>query len=230
MVVVWSLAAAATLVKLLFIPAYRSTDFEVHRNWLAITHSLPMRNWYTEETSEWTLDYPPLFAVFELLLSQVARLFDPKMLDVTNLNYCSEGTLMFQRLSVIFTDFVYFYAVAEFYKNRQLFAASNKGGKDSYSFQPGVIPALLIFNFCLFVVDHIHFQYNGILFGILLLSIIRIIEGRDLEGAFWFALLLNMKHIYMYVAPAYFVYLLKNYCFTGSGTATRSFSIQNFIK
>ncbi len=66
-----------------------------------------------QNTSEWTLDYPPLFAWFEFGLSQVAQHFDRNMLQVENLNYVSTSTVLFQRLSVIFTDVVFIYAARE---------------------------------------------------------------------------------------------------------------------
>lgn len=67
-------------------------------------------------------------------------------------------------------------------------------------------PALLI-------IDHIHFQYNGFLYGILILSLVFARQQSTLLiSGVLFAALLCLKHIYLYLAPAYFVYLLRAYC------------------
>jgi len=204
-------------LKLLLLNAYHSTDFEVHRNWLAITSSLPIADWYYEETSEWTLDYPPFFAWFEYALSHVAHYFDPAMLNLDNLNYASPATKLFQRSSVIVTDLLLMYAVKKY----------------CIHFVPNTDPRLFIgkkffvfwtitMNFGLIVIDHIHFQYNGFLFGMFVLSVVKMLEGKCLSAAFWFAVLLNFKHIFLYIAPVYFVYLLRSYCFQRSSDGNTS--------
>ncbi|XP_051155650.1 probable dolichyl pyrophosphate Glc1Man9GlcNAc2 alpha-1,3-glucosyltransferase [Leptopilina boulardi] len=189
-------------IKLLLIPTYHSTDFEVHRNWLAITHSLPVNEWYKTEISQWTLDYPPFFAWFEYFLSLFAVFFDVEMLKLENLNYASFNTKVFQRSTVIITDIVFLYGVKKV------------GDTCINSTQNFIIFIILsLTNIGLWIIDHIHFQYNGFLLGILLISIAGtydILKKKNiLEGAAWFSILLNLKHIYVYVAPAYVVWLLK---------------------
>nr|XP_043622479.1 probable dolichyl pyrophosphate Glc1Man9GlcNAc2 alpha-1,3-glucosyltransferase [Erigeron canadensis] len=189
-----------TFFKVLLIPAYHSTDFEVHRNWLALTHTLPLSQWYTDETSPWTLDYPPFFAYFERFLSFFASLVDPTITDLHNgLNYKALSVIIFQRLSVIASDTILIYSVYNLTRNLE-------------SKKRFLILMLVIWSPGLLIVDHVHFQYNGFLLGILLISLGELQKGNDLIGGFFFAVLLCFKHLFAVAGPIYFVYLLRHYC------------------
>lgn len=217
----WALFTIVTCVKILFIPSYRSTDFEVHRNWLAITHSTELKSWYKDESSSspWTLDYPPYFAYFEYLLSLVASLVDPAMLDVRNLNYASDVTILFQRFSVIITDLVFAFGAKQ---------CSEVLAKKPH--QKALMLLLLLSNAGLFIVDHIHFQYNGLLSGLLLLSISSLASHSVLLAGLLFSGLLMFKHIYLYIAPAFIVYMFRNYCFkTGGRVIWSSISVTRLV-
>lgn len=181
----------------------KSTDFEVHRNWLAITNSLPLEKWYVEKTSEWTLDYPPFFAYFEWILAHVARLVDPLMVKVYNLDYDSWQTVYFQRTSVIVTELVLVWALQTFIETAPL---KSRRAAQTVALSIILSPGLLI-------IDHIHFQYNGFMYGILVMSLVLARQNSELlSSGLIFAALLCFKHIYLYLAPAYFVYLLRAYC------------------
>jgi len=84
----------------------------------------------------------------------------------------------------------------------------------------------------LLIVDHIHFQYNGFLLGLLLLAIAEVHRGNDLLAGIWFAILLNFKHIFVYLAPTFFLYLLLHHCFSERPPAKSllsSFRTRNFL-
>jgi len=172
-------------LKMLFFPAYRSTDFEVHRNWLAITSSVPLERWYTDETSVWTLDYPPMFAYFEFGLGFIAKWVDDEMLILDNVPYASVQTIVFQRLTVIL------------FGDLAIFAAVQAHHASAYDL------ALLLLHPALLVVDNIHFQCNGFATGVLLLALAWL-PGRSMAplGAAVFAVALNLKQTLLFAVPS----------------------------
>ncbi|KAI9809410.1 MAG: glycosyl transferase [Phylliscum demangeonii] len=174
-------------------------------------------------TSEWTLDYPPFFAYFEWLLSQVACWIDPASVQVSNLGHASWQTVYFQRISVILSELVLVYSL-------QLYASSAaaavwRGEEDTKANRyvhsspstskraAQAIALSILLSPGLLIIDHIHFQYNGLLYGILVLSLTLAAKPSTLLwSGVLFAFLLCMKHIYLYLAPAYFIYLLRAFC------------------
>lgn len=68
--------------------------------------------------------------------------------------------------------------------------------------------------------DHVHFQYNGVLLGMFLASIWAVSSDSQIAGSLLFSSLLCSKHIFLYAAPAFFVYLLRHYC-TGRHAVAR---------
>ena len=193
----WAVIAS---LKLLLSKCYRSTDFEVHRHWKATTYSLPFAQWYTDNTSHWTLDYPPFFAYFEWLLAQVAVLVDPGIVALGNDGYASDACVMFMRATVVLGDLFLILVSILYLKER----ANTK------------TLALIVASPALVIVDNIHFQYNAWLFGMFILSIFLIDRGWVHCGAAVFTALVCAKHIFAYVGPVMLVYLLKTYVSSSS--------------
>ncbi|KAJ9476567.1 Dolichyl pyrophosphate Glc1Man9GlcNAc2 alpha-1,3-glucosyltransferase [Pseudozyma hubeiensis] len=213
----WELLTLSTAVKLLLFPAYHSTDFEVHRNWLAITRTLPIRDWYFEATSQWTLDYPPFFAYFSWILAQPAPLVDPLIASLhEGLEYAAWPCKAYMRATVVVTELVL--AAALLAHARLGAQRAMKIGFSDHVSNSGVsishlLAASLLMHPGLIIIDHIHFQYNGFLFGVLAWSLWAAREDMPLLCAFLFSSLLNLKHIYVYVAPPFLIFLLRSYVF-----------------
>lgn len=142
---------------------------------------------------------------------------EPALLNVRALNYDSWQTVYFQRVTVIATELVLVYALHLYITPPELsLTVANpfryvKGSKSKATAHAAALSVLLSPG--LLVIDHIHFQYNGFLFGVLVLSLVLARNNSTLLlSGLLFAALLCLKHIYLYLAPAYFIYLLRVYC------------------
>lgn len=140
-------------------------DFEAQRHWIELTWHLPTERWYRYDLPYWGLDYPPLTAWTSWACAWVAMWFKPLRAAFalrTSRGNESSSVVVFMRLSVLVLDlFVYLPAVAYFLARR--LETRSARVRHIALFTLWCQPALIL-------IDHGHFQYNGVMLGLAAMS------------------------------------------------------------
>jgi alpha-1,3-glucosyltransferase len=199
-------------------------DFEAQRHWMEVTLNLPIGDWYRNTADNnlqyWGLDYPPLTAYVSWAFGFLAQTFYPNLVLLhKSKGYELPGGKFFMRSTVIIADIIVLNLailcslqnIAQFHlkstqKSPQMTAIADRLF-DKFS-------STLLLLLCLIgpsniLIDHGHFQYNGVCIGLALLGSTSILEDRDVIGSIFFCLALNFKQMALYYAPVFFFALLR---------------------
>ena len=178
-------------------------DYEAQRHWMEITTQLPVSQWYFHDLQWWGLDYPPLTAYHSWLCGKVGALVDPSWFALYESRGSDDPMLKnFMRGTVIVSEYlVYIPAVVIFVRRfsrlNGIAAWSASVALVAILMQPGTI-----------LIDHVHFQYNTVMLGLVLASMSSMLAGRNLWASIFFVAALGFKQMALYYAFSVFSYLL----------------------
>ncbi|KAG0346524.1 Glucosyltransferase-like protein [Podila minutissima] len=179
----------------------RFGDYEAQRHWMELTLHRPIREWYSDSSKWWDLDYPPLTAYVSWICGYVGNMINTDWFAwKESRGFESEDAKLYMRATVLVLEIlIYFSAVLVF--TQRWFA--NKAWTRKHTalllilLQPGLI-----------LIDNGHFQYNAVMLGLVLWAINSYLDDQDVLGSIFFCLALGFKQMALYFSPAVFGYLL----------------------
>jgi alpha-1,3-glucosyltransferase len=202
-------------------------DYEAQRHWMEVTTQLPISQWYFHDLQWWGLDYPPLTAYHSWLLGKIGALIDPTWFALyTSRGLENPNLKVFMRATVIISEYLIYIPAAVIFVRRfsRLFGVaqwSSWVALVAILMQPGTI-----------LIDHVHFQYNTVMLGFVLVSMSSMLAGRYLWAAVFFSFALGFKQMALYYAPAVFSFLLGSCIFprikVGRFVVIASFTLLTF--
>lgn len=200
-------------------------DFEAQRHWMEITINLPLKEWYYYDLQYWGLDYPPLTAYHSWLFGKVGSLINSDwfQLDVSR-GIETPQIKTFMRYSSLISELVIFIPAI-----MQL--TSILGGKRAKlgRMHQIVVLSLILSQPSLILIDHGHFQYNSVMLGFFLFSVIDLLKGNLVLASVWFMSSILFKQMALYYSPFIFFYILSK-LFTPKKTLSSTIASFNIGK
>ena len=181
----------------------RYGDYEAQRHWMEITLYYPSEQWYkdiyTNEDPHWGLDYPPLTAWHSYLCGLLSSFYEPdSMTYYKSRGYYTLTHLLFMRSTVLISElFTHFVAVLLYFF--WFYSNIDQKIKNTALLMVLLSPPIIL-------IDFGHFQYNTVMLGFALLSIVLSIKGHYAFSAISLALSVNFKIMALYYSLPFAVY------------------------
>ncbi|KAJ1986424.1 Glucosyltransferase-like protein [Dimargaris cristalligena] len=194
-------------------------DYEAQRHWMELTYHLPVDQWYFYSPTYWRLDYPPLSAYLSWLCGAIAHWIDPTWVALdTSRGIETPDSKVFMRATVLVCELIVYVPAV------YLFLRAGKSASDTVQWvHRQTLWLLILLQPALILIDHGHFQYNSVMLGLVLWTVVAFQRQFYILGAISFCLALAFKQMALYFAPAVFAFLLGK-CFQGPR------GIQLFVK
>lgn len=201
-------------------------DFEAQRHWMEISVHLPLTKWYFYDLQYWGLDYPPLSAYHAWVCGHIGSLINSDWfaLDVSR-GMETPQIKTFMRITSLISEMIVLVPAV-----MQLISLLGKKAKLGRMHQIVVI-TLVLFQPPLVLIDHGHFQYNSVMLGFFLFSIIDLFKGNLILASIWFMSSVLFKQMALHYSPFIFFFILSR-LFTPNkklSTALKSFSLVKLI-
>ncbi|KAL1879932.1 hypothetical protein VTK73DRAFT_6628 [Phialemonium thermophilum] len=178
-------------------------DYEAQRHWMEITTHLPISQWYFHDLQWWGLDYPPLTAYHSWLCGKIGSLVNPSWFELYSSRGSEDPTLkIFMRATVIVSEYLVFIPATVVFLRR----FSRLSGAAFWPSQVALVAVLM--QPATILVDHVHFQYNTVMLGLVLESMSSMLANRYLWASVFFVAALGFKQMALYYAASVFSYLL----------------------
>ncbi|KDD76692.1 ALG6, ALG8 glycosyltransferase, partial [Helicosporidium sp. ATCC 50920] len=181
-------------------------DYEAQRHWMEVAVHLSPSEWYVNSTANdlswWGLDYPPLSGFQSWLHGRWMHRMEPESVALlSSRGYESASSKLLMRMTVLSSDFLVYIPAA-------LWAGRVFGSRFGNERGTFLTRAALLLNPSLLLVDHGHFQFNGISLGLAISGAAAGAERMYGLCAVLFSLALNHKQMSLFYAPAFFCFLL----------------------
>ncbi|EGW34114.1 uncharacterized protein SPAPADRAFT_59537 [Spathaspora passalidarum NRRL Y-27907] len=178
-------------------------DFEAQRHWMELTINLPISKWYYFDLSYWGLDYPPLTAYHSYLLGMIGSFINGSWFSLDESRGMeTDGLRFFMRFMAIASELVLYIPAI-------LTIANILGKKFNINRMDQIIISLVIINQPhLVLIDHGHYQFNSVMLGFFVYSVIDLIKNNLYLASIWFVSCINFKQMGLYYSLFIFFYIL----------------------
>lgn len=178
-------------------------DFEAQRHWMEITINLPLNQWYFFDLQYWGLDYPPLTAYHLYLFGSLGNLINSQWFKLGSSRGLETIDLKnYMRFTSLISELI-------IYSPALLGFITFMGKKLNISrIDQIVITCIVMCQPGLILIDHGHFQYNSVMLGFFLFSLVDILKGNYILSSIWFMSAIFFKQMALYYAPFIFFFIL----------------------